>query len=124
MKKSLLTAAIFSGCTSVSDTKGTGPKNVIEETSQINANLTDLMKLDKNALSDYDYTRFKDKNITLNVCNWGEYMAVEQEDYMDVNTEFEKLTGINTKHLLPTKSFIPKSKAAEQIMTLSFRVIT
>lgn len=103
MKKSLLTAVIFlsvifSGCTSVSDTKGTGPENVIEETSQINANLTDLMKLDKNALSDYDYTRFKDKNITLNVCNWGEYMAVEQEDYMDVNTEFEKLTGINVNY--------------------------
>lgn len=57
-----------------------------------------LTKFDKNLLSDYDYSKFKNKNITLNVCNWGEYMAVNEEDYLDVNKEFEKLTGIKVNY--------------------------
>lgn len=57
-----------------------------------------LTKFDKNLLSDYDYSKFKNKNITLNVCNWGEYMAVNEEDYLDVNKEFEKLTGIEVNY--------------------------
>ena len=59
---------------------------------------TILSKFDKSLLSSYDYTRLKDKNITLNVCNWGEYMAINQDDYFDVNNEFEKLTGINVNY--------------------------
>ena len=103
MKKILLTAAIclsviLSGCGNSSDTENSGSEPSTEENSQVNSSLTDLMTLDKSALSDYDYTRLKDKNITLNVCNWGEYMAVEQEDYMDVNKEFEKLTGITVNY--------------------------
>lgn len=103
MKKILLTgvlclSVIFSGCGKNSDTQNSGSEPLTEENSQINSSLTDLMTLDKSALSDYDYTRLKDKNITLNVCNWGEYMSVEQEDYMDVNKEFEKLTGITVNY--------------------------
>ena len=103
MKKILLTgvlclSVIFSGCGKSSDTQNSGSEPLTEENSQINSSLTDLMTLDKSALSDYDYTRLKDKNITLNVCNWGEYMSVEQEDYMDVNKEFEKLTGITVNY--------------------------
>ncbi len=59
---------------------------------------TILTKLDKNLLSNYDYSRLKNKNITLNVCNWGEYMAVNQDEYFDVNNEFEKLTGIKVNY--------------------------
>ncbi len=57
-----------------------------------------LTKFDKSLLSDYDYSKLKDKNITINVCNWGEYMAVNEEDYFDVNDEFEKLTGIKVNY--------------------------
>lgn len=57
-----------------------------------------LTKFDKSLLSDYDYSKLKGKNITLNVCNWGEYMAVNQDDYFDVNNEFEKLTGIKVNY--------------------------
>lgn len=103
MKKILLTAAIclsviLSGCAESSGTENSDSKPSTEENSQVNSSLTDVMTLDKSALSDYDYTRLKDKKITLNVCNWGEYMAVEQEDYMDVNKEFEKLTGITINY--------------------------
>ncbi len=59
---------------------------------------TILTKLDKSLLSDYDYSKLKNQNITLNVCNWGEYMAVNQDDYFDVNQEFEKLTGIKVNY--------------------------
>lgn len=103
MKKILLTAAvclsvILSGCAESSGTENSDLESSTVENSQVNSSLTDVMTLDKSALSDYDYTRLKDKNITLNVCNWGEYMAVEQEDYMDVNKEFEKLTGITVNY--------------------------
>lgn len=59
---------------------------------------TILTKLDKSLLSNYDYSRLKNQNITLNVCNWGEYMAVNQDEYFDVNNEFEKLTGIKVNY--------------------------
>lgn len=103
MKKILLTAAIclsviLSGCGESIGTENSDSEPSTEENSQVNSSLTDVMTLDKSALSDYDYTRLKDKNITLNVCNWGEYMAVEQEEYMDVNKEFEKLTGITVNY--------------------------
>ncbi len=59
---------------------------------------TILTEFDKNLLSDYDYSKLKDKDITLNVCNWGEYMAINEDDYFDVNDEFEKLTGIKVNY--------------------------
>lgn len=47
----------------------------------------------------YDYTRFKDKNITLNVYNWGEYISTGNDgETMDVNAEFENLTGIKVNY--------------------------
>ena len=48
---------------------------------------------------DYDWTRFADDNITLNVYNWGEYIADGSEDSIDVIAEFEKLTGIKVAYL-------------------------
>lgn len=48
--------------------------------------------------SDFDYERLKDQNITLNVANWGEYMSLNSEEGLDVNKEFERLTGISVNY--------------------------
>lgn len=48
---------------------------------------------------DYDWTRFKDQNITINVYNWGEYISTGVDgESMDVNAEFEALTGIKVNY--------------------------
>ncbi len=45
------------------------------------------------------YTRFKDDNISINVYNWGEYIADgSEEGILDVNAEFTKLTGIKVNY--------------------------
>lgn len=54
--------------------------------------------LDPELFSDYDYTRFKDERITLNVANWGEYMSVNDPEMIDVNEIFEQLTGITVNY--------------------------
>lgn len=43
-----------------------------------------------------DWDRFRGKNVSINVYNWGEYISVDEGggEY-DTNAEFEKLTGIN-----------------------------
>ena len=43
----------------------------------------------------YDYTRFKDAGITLNVYNWGEY--IDDEDF-NVNEKFTEETGIKVNY--------------------------
>ena len=47
---------------------------------------------------DYDmeyYSQLKDKDVTINVYNWGEYISNGDDDSLDVNAEFEKnTTGI------------------------------
>lgn len=47
-----------------------------------------------------DYQKFRDQNITLNVYNWGEYISDGSDDAMDVNKEFEALTGIKVNYLM------------------------
>ena len=51
-------------------------------------------------VSDPDYyTRFKGKDISINVYNWGEYISTgADEGTLDVNSEFEKLTGIKVNY--------------------------
>ncbi len=49
-------------------------------------------------LSDYDYSKFKGRNITLNIANWGEYMSVNDSECIDINKEFEQLTGIKINY--------------------------
>ncbi len=45
------------------------------------------------------YTRFKDKGLSINVYNWGEYISTgADEGTLDVNSEFEKLTGIKVNY--------------------------
>ncbi len=44
------------------------------------------------------YTRFKGQNISINVYNWGEYISDGSDDSMNVNKEFEELTGIKVNY--------------------------
>ena len=44
------------------------------------------------------YSKFKGKNITLYVYNWGEYISDGSDGMMDVVAEFEALTGINVEY--------------------------
>lgn len=55
--------------------------------------------LDKTMLSDYDYSKFKGENITINVANWGEYMSLGEDDALHVNEQFEALTGIHVNYV-------------------------
>ncbi len=83
----------------VSEEKETVNTESAKSISRDDVNMDSILtKLDKSLLSNYDYSRLMDKNITLNVCNWGEYMAVNQDEYFDVNNEFEKLTGIKVNY--------------------------
>lgn len=45
------------------------------------------------------YQRFINDGIEINVYNWGEYMSDGEDGLMDVNAEFEKLTGIKVNYL-------------------------
>ncbi len=48
--------------------------------------------------AEYDYTRFEGQNVTLNVANWGEYLCIDEPDMLDVNEQFEALTGIKVNY--------------------------
>ncbi len=48
---------------------------------------------------DYDYyERFKGQDLEINVYNWGEYLSNGTDDRMDINQEFEKVTGIKVNY--------------------------
>ena len=53
---------------------------------------------DVSVSDDYDWTRFKGQNITLNVYNWGEYISNGSDDSVDVVAAFEQLTGIHVNY--------------------------
>lgn len=44
------------------------------------------------------YTRFQGQGKTINVHNWGEYIANGSDDSMDIVKEFEELTGISVNY--------------------------
>ena len=45
------------------------------------------------------YSRFRDKGITINVYNWGEYISDgSEENTLNVNAEFTDLTGIKVNY--------------------------
>ncbi len=44
------------------------------------------------------YTQLKGQNISINVYNWGEYIADGSDDGLDVNREFTALTGIKVNY--------------------------
>ena len=53
---------------------------------------------DVSVSDDYDWTRFKGQNVTLNVYNWGEYISNGSDDSVDVVSAFQKLTGIHVNY--------------------------
>lgn len=44
------------------------------------------------------YEKFKNDNIAINVYNWGEYIPNGEDDTIDLNAEFTKLTGISVNY--------------------------
>lgn len=44
------------------------------------------------------YNRFQGQDVTLNVYNWGEYISDGADDSVDINAEFEALTGIKVQY--------------------------
>lgn len=44
------------------------------------------------------YKKLYGQNITLDVYNWGEYISDGSDGSLDINEEFEKLTGINVRY--------------------------
>lgn len=49
--------------------------------------------------ADY-YSQLKGQRASINVYNWGEYISDGSDDLMDVNKEFEELTGIRVNYTL------------------------
>ena len=80
----LIGMGIFTGC-------GSSAEDIGEEEESSAQTLT---------VSDPDYyTRFKGKGISINVYNWGEYISDgADEGTLDVNKEFEELTGIKVNY--------------------------
>ncbi len=80
---SLITVSMLSGCSSESEEA--------EEEYGSEQSLT---------IADPDYyTRFRGDDISINVYNWGEYISTgADEGTLDVNTEFEELTGIKVNY--------------------------
>lgn len=84
----VMTASLMSGCGSEES----------DNEEELDPNYVGNTELDASLFSDYDYSKFDGQGITLNVANWGEYMAVNDEDYIDVNKTFEALTGIEVNY--------------------------
>ena len=60
----------------------------------------DLIEVDEDIAvsADYDWTRFADDGITLNVYNWGLYISDGSDESVDVLSAFEELTGIEVNY--------------------------
>ena len=82
----IMTVGLFSGCAEKASDEGEEEE---EEVYQQTLTIED----------EAYYTRFKDKGISINVYNWGEYISAgAEEGTLDVNAEFEKLTGIKVNY--------------------------
>lgn len=46
------------------------------------------------------YKKFYGQGIEINVCNWGEFLANDSVNFLDVNEDFEELTGIKVNYSL------------------------
>lgn len=79
----IMSLGMFSGCSTASD-----------EEEEEDSSAQTLTIEDKSY-----YTKFKGKGISINVYNWGEYISTgADEGTLDVNGEFEKLTGIKVNY--------------------------
>ena len=59
----------------------------------LNAQNINTNKLDLNY-----YEKFKGENLSINVCNWGEYISDGSDNSLDVNKAFELITGIKVNY--------------------------
>lgn len=59
----------------------------------LNGQNIDLSKLDLNY-----YEKFKGENMVLNVYNWGEYISDGSDNSININKEFEEITGIKVNY--------------------------
>lgn len=59
----------------------------------LNGQNIDLSKLDLNY-----YGKFKGENMVLNVYNWGEYISDGSDNSININKEFEEITGIKVNY--------------------------
>ena len=59
----------------------------------LNGQNIDLSKLDLNY-----YGKFKGQNMVLNVYNWGEYISDGSDNSININKEFEEITGIKVNY--------------------------
>lgn len=85
----LLTASLLCGCADGSAADESAESSETEEVYQQTLTVEDM---------DY-YTRFKDAGLSINVYNWGEYISTgADEDTLNVNAEFTKLTGIEVNY--------------------------
>lgn len=46
------------------------------------------------------YKKFYGQGVEINVCNWGEFIANDSVNFIDVNEDFEELTGIKVNYSL------------------------
>ena len=46
------------------------------------------------------YKKFYGQGLEINVCNWGEFLANDSVNFLDVNEDFEELTGIKVNYSL------------------------
>ncbi len=67
-------------------------------------NIGPTLELDMRLLSGYDYTRFAKDKITISVANWGEYLCIDEQDMINVNEQFEALTGIKVNYTTYTNN--------------------
>ncbi len=64
---------------------------------------------DVSVSDDYDWTRFKGQNVTLNVYNWGEYISNGSDDSVDVVAALKSLPASRstTPPSIPTSPCTP-----------------
>lgn len=82
----LASAAVLASCTN-------------SETAEVGEEEEELEAQTLTVEDEEYYTRFKGQGISINVYNWGEYISTGAEDgTLNVNGEFEKLTGIKVNY--------------------------
>ena len=59
---------------------------------------TIVVNEDISVSANYDWTRFKDKGVKLNVYNWGLYISDGSDESVNVVEAFEQLTGIDVNY--------------------------
>lgn len=84
----LMPALLLGGCAQTDDTAQPGVPSAEEETYAVHVE------------DESYYQKFQGQNLEINVYNWGEYLANDSLNFVDVNREFEKLTGVKVNYTL------------------------